>query len=268
MRYGRLNSIRINSAVTKTCIVYEKIRPEKLRVEKWAIEEAASQGVRVPEIESYHRDHRNREVLVMERIMGATLTSRVSTMSCQAFHDIGRQLGNLPRKYPRFGWIDSQTMMGTYSSWAGFLTDYTTYYGRQLETKGLLDDDRLAVILRSIENESSLDQPKSALVHRDLKPGNIIVNESGPYLIDWENVVLGDPEFDLAIYVARFGQGSHWNNLLAGFGEINKQLNPLYQIIALIGLIDFCVTYKYGVTQKTLKLSGLITRLEDRTLCD
>ncbi len=42
------------------------------------------------------------------------------------------------------------------------------------------------------------EPPADGIVHLDLHPGNIILAESGPVVIDWSNALVGDRAFDLA----------------------------------------------------------------------
>ncbi len=41
-------------------------------------------------------------------------------------------------------------------------------------------------------------RPPEGVIHLDLHPGNVILAESGPVVIDWSNALVGDRTFDLA----------------------------------------------------------------------
>ena len=258
--YRRLNTLDIGEKVTKVCTKSDS-RYEKLKVEKWAMEQAYLQGIRVPKSFQYTRDSAGREVLVMEFINGKTLTPKITDESCEAFFDIGRQLGGLRRIYRRFGWIDSVSMEGVYESWRDFLMDYTKRYGGQILNQGCVTRVELALVVEAIENEPLLVQARSALIHRDLNPKNVIATSWGAYLIDWECVILGDPEYDLAVYLAQFGKGLHWDNLVKGFGEIHQRLIHIYQVLSLIGQIDYSLTFNYGIKTKLSLLRKLVATL-------
>jgi len=255
-----LNEITIDRGVTKICVRKDS-RSNKLRVEMWVMEQALIQGLKVPRPISYSVNAHNQEILVMERIIGTALTSQISSESCASFHDIGRQLGQAIRKYRGFGWINPETMTGVYATWLDFLTDYICRYSSQVIKAGYLKQTELEITLEALEKEPLLNLPKSGLVHRDLKPSNIINTTQGAFLIDWECAMLGDPEYDLAVYLINYGHGLHWSNLLSGFGQFHPRLIHLYQISALIGAIDFRLTFHQPVKKKSLYLSRLIKGL-------
>jgi len=56
--------------------------------------------------------------------------------------------------------------------------------------------------LHSIEVPSWLPAggyPATALLHLDLQPGNVLLGERGPVLIDWSNASVGPPSLDVAV---------------------------------------------------------------------
>lgn len=258
--YRRLNTLVIGEKVIKICTKPDS-RREKLKVEMWAMEQARLQGMRVPKSFQYTRNSLGQEVLVMEYIDGKMLTTKITDESCMTFFDIGKQLGSLQRIYQSFGWIDPVSLDGVYQTWRDFLLDYTNRYGGQILHHGCLTQAELDRVIEVIEDEPLLVQKQSALVYRDLKPTNIISTSQGAYLIDWECAILGDPEYDLALYLSKFGKGSHWDNLVKGFGEIHQRLTHIYLILALIGQIDFCLTFKYGIKTKLTFLKELVATL-------
>ena len=52
----------------------------------------------------------------------------------------------------------------------------------------------------SSEDASSADTGRYALVHGDVQPGNILIAQAGPKLLDAEIAHLGDPAFDLGTF--------------------------------------------------------------------
>lgn len=263
MRHGRLNTVESAlSTITKTCVVSETSRPHKLLVEKWALEEAYRQGINVPKVINYARDYEGKEVLVLERIPGRPLGFKPSRENVEAFKQIGHMLSRRTCRFKSFGWINPKTMRGVYPSWKDFLCSFSERYGKQLLECCVLDSQGLDLFIRQLENNTSLDLERSAIVHRDIKPQNIVWGERGAYLIDWENVILGDPNYDLAIYLVRFGNNEGGQVLISSVQDMNEELMSLYQISALIGLIDFCLTYAYGVKGKIQRLKALLRRLK------
>jgi len=261
MRIGRLNVVFKSDIVTKICVVQEITRPQKLAIEKWALDEALTQGLHVPRVLSYYRNSASQEILELERLPGKSLTYKQSDLSGQAFADIGSQLVSRKSKYTGFGWIDPANSRGVFEGWPQFLEDFTGKYGRQICDKGVISQMELNAILKCLQSSSCLNLAGSSLVHRDIKPGNVIWDGQRAYLIDWENVILGDPMFDLALYLARFGTDHHWQAMSAAFKELDSWRLLVYQVVALIGLTDFCLTHGFGIKQKTRKLKALLRKL-------
>lgn len=260
MRYGRLNKIEIQVAhVVKTCVVKETSRPQKLYVEKWALEQSRREGIQTPRVISYSFDEN--EILEMERVPGCSLGYRITDKSIDAFSAIGEQLARRRTDHIGYGWINPATMQGIYLSWLHFLYEYAETYTAPLVKSKVIDSTIRSRLLDALIVCDELGDAPSALVHRDIKPGNIIWGEQGAYLIDWENVILGDPFYDLCVYRCRFGTGRRWDALLEPAKPVSKHVETLYLAVALVGLIDFCITYKYGIRQKSQQLRTIIERL-------
>lgn len=259
-RYGRLNRVEMQpDRVTKTCVVKESLRPRKLLIEGWAMNQARLEGIKTPKVISYRRT--DNEVLVMERVPGNSLGREVTSNSIRAFSEIGKQLACRRGDHIGYGWIDPVSMNGVYSTWAGFLRDYVTSYCTPLVRYSVITTSMQDRLLDSLAQCKELTDAPSALVHRDIKPGNIVWGENGAYLIDWENVMLGDPFFDLCVYRCRYGSGRRWDALSGPAGIVSEQMQALYLAVALVGIIDFCITYKYGIRQKSRQLCSIIERL-------
>jgi len=91
-----------------------------------------------------------------------------------------------------------------------------------------------------------LEIPEPYLLNRDIKPSNIIKGEDeSVWILDWENAILGDPLYDLALFGARYGHGTLWKRLKEGYGlNSSSPKYALYEIIGLIGIIDFYQKYQ------------------------
>lgn len=59
----------------------------------------------------------------------------------------------------------------------------------------------LHLLLRRVPPPDDLpgDEPREALVHNDLHPGNVIVSPNGPVVIDWEGASTGPADRDVAV---------------------------------------------------------------------
>ena len=259
MRVGRLNMIEIKDIIVKTCIVREKTRPYKLQIEAWALDHASRMGINSPKVLNYYRNGSGQEVLVLEKIPGNHLDSSIQP-NLMMYRKLGEQLSRRFNLNCGFGWIDPETKHGLYNTWISFLLDFVQQYGGQLCKHGIISNQNLEYIKLIISDVIPSAIYFSTIVHRDLKPQNIIYSRSRVFLIDWENVILGDPAFDFALFKARFGGGLR-HKYLSKYSEINQITELIYEIVALIGWIDFCITYRYGINGKTKKLQKLLSNL-------
>ena len=80
----------------------------------------------------------------------------------------------------------------------------------------LLSKKGLEIVVNKINSlDSNLIYPY--LIHRDIKFRNIIYSNNGKiWIIDWENAILGDPLFELAVFSARNGRNNFWRKLSEG----------------------------------------------------
>ena len=79
---------------------------------------------------------------------------------------------------------------------------------------------------------------------------------------DWENVVLGDPLYDLALFGVREGHRIFWEELVRGYRlDITSRRYLIYEAIALIGIVNFHHKYGYGMENKLRDIQMLIEQL-------
>lgn len=264
-RKGRLNTMEFvnEEIVRKIGVVQEEVRPYRLKVEAWALSQARSRGVNVPCVLDYYRDSNRREVLVLKRIHGKHLSRCISQENTECMFKVGAQmvlLSNAPLDCG-WGWINPSTMTGVSESWQSFLLLYVQTYYKLFIEKNILEESHFQTVYRAIDS-IDLNGLKSCLVHRDIKPSNLIKGNNGTvWIIDWENTILGDSLYDLAIFGARYGHGVLWENLVLGYGfDVSSLKYTLYEIIGLIGLIDFYREYKINYSGRQKQLCRLIQR--------
>jgi hypothetical protein len=101
------------------------------------------------------------------------------------------------------------------------------------------------------------------LVNGDIRLPHLLRDSNGKvWIVDWENVILGDPLWDLAFFGIRYGHGVLWQSFKSGYGFSSlPQRYILYEIVALIGMIDFFRKNKinyYGKLRKFIQLTSSI----------
>lgn len=236
----QLNDVDVGrDEVVKTARIQEVTRPHKLLVEAWAMREALLQGMRVPKVLDYYRNNLGKEVLVQERISGRSLENLRTEAATRAYREIGQQLAGRKCVYEKFGWIEPSSMTGVFSSWPEFLVAFASSYGEKLIRRKVVKHEDLGCIVSWLKSEGSIRLARSAIVHRDLTAGNIILSPNGAYLIDWENAILGDPVFDLAVFRANYGADDRWQALVAPCLPLEARTLHFYTAIALLGVIEF-----------------------------
>lgn len=240
VRQGRRNETKIcnNGTVVKRSLVKEKHRQLRLGREAWALRIAKDRGVYVPEVIDYYMGN-GVEVLITSFINGTDLTFVSEQEKVIAMQNVGQQMLKLSSVASGFGWPHPDTHIGEFDNWYDFLLHFVNMYGVSICQDGIISTEKIEKtkeLLRKINPQ--LKTP--SLVHRDIKPGNVIKGDYYYWIIDWENALLGDPLFDPASYAANFGRDHLWKSLALGFGvNISSELYMLYETIILIGTIDF-----------------------------
>lgn len=264
LRMERKNVIEFvdEKIVRKIGKVQEKTRPYRLKVEAWALSQARSQGVNVPKVIDYFQDSEGKEILVLERIHGRSLSLKISQENLKCVFDVGRQMTLLCNTSVNYGWIDPVHMNGSSKSWQTFLLTFTQTYGERLVKERIIEESYLQKIYWTIQF-TKLNIPVPFLVNGDIRPSHLIKDDAGKvWIIDWENVRLGDPLYDLALFGVRYGHGMLWQNLRLGC-EFNflPQKYVLYEILALVGIVDFYRKNRISYDGKLKKLIQLINSI-------
>lgn len=265
-RKGRLNDVKLlsKSVVQKTAVVQESARTSRLAIEAWALYVAGQRGVNVPRILNYYRNSVGQEVLVAQKIEGGKhLTRKHSQENMRCLTSVGRQMKLLSGVSKRYGWIDPTSFVGSSANWRKFLRCYTLQYGTRLVRDGILESGSLEKTIRFLDEvDLALSQP--SLVHRDLKFTNLLRDKNGKvWIVDWENAILGDPLYDLAIFGVRYGHTLPWQNLVKGYTlATNLPRYTLYEMVGLLGIIDFCRRYSLGYVAKLRRFLSLIQYLK------
>lgn len=252
-----------NQVIRKISMVRETVRLQRLEVEAWALTQVKARGINVPRVVDYYRNARNQEVLVLERIYGRPLSLCNPKEKTEALVRVGPQMVTLNNIAPNFGWINPITMQGDSVSWRLFISTYTQTYCERLVNNGILNREDASVIYRLIQ-DIDIDLSDSFLLNRDFRLSHFFLDNSDKvWILDWENVILGDPLYDLAIFAVRYGEGILCQNLQSGYNfEYLLLKYSLYKIIALIGIIDYCRKSGIDYSGKIKKLIKLISSLQ------
>ena len=162
-----------------------------------------------------------------------------------------------------WGWINPFSMTGISEDWKSFLLLYVQTYHELFIKKNILEETHLQKVYVAIDN-INLNLPSSCLINRDIKPSNVIKDNNGKvWIIDWENAILGDPLYDLAVFGVKYGHGILWENLVLGYGsDVSSLKYALYEIIALIGMINFYRKYQINYDGRQKQLHELIQQLD------
>lgn len=266
IRRGRLNETRFlnTDTILKAGIVKETSRPSRLKTEAWALSLAKNKGLNVPQVLSHYRNQNGEEVLQLTRISGSPLTIEECIENSGYLYQVGSQMNSLNTELTSYGWIDITFSRGRYDSWKSFLSDYLNLYGNRLLEEGIIKEEHLQTVQKGMVM-ADLSLPTAFLVHRDLKLENLLKDEKDSiWIIDWENAILGDPLYDLALFEIRYGKDILWESLANGYKtEPDKQAQKylIYKINALIGLIDFYRKYKIPYETEKKQLVRLISNL-------
>ena len=265
-RQGRLNLTQFleNGTVKKTAVIKEESRPYRLRREAWALRLAKSHGLNVPKVLDYFLDSNSNEVLILEKIDGTTLDKKNVKIRGKALGLIGQQMMRLSNVCKKYGWIDPDKLTGTHETWKSFLLSFAQTYGKRLAENNLLSKKRLEIVVNKTNN-LNLNLTSPYLIHRDIKFRNIIRSSSGNiWIIDWENAILGDPLFELAVFSARNGRNNFWRKLSEGYNLKTQLLKyssyDLYESLALIGLVSFLNKHSLCFKDKLENLNKLIDK--------
>lgn len=264
IRRERKNIIEFGdeNVVRKIGIIQEKSRPHRLKIEAWALSQAKTKGINVPRVIDYYRNENGQEVLVLERIHGKSLSIIPLKEKINSLIEVGRQLALLRNISSNFGWVNPFSMIGSSESWRSLLLLYAQTYGERLLKEKIIEKHHLQKVYESIQ-KSELDISVSFLVNRDFRMPHFIRDDTGQvWILDWENVILGDPLYDLAIFGVRYGHGKLWESLKLGYGVVGlPEKYTLYETIALIGIIDFCRKNKINYHKELKKLVQLLKEL-------
>lgn len=169
-------------------------------LQQWANMEAILEGVLTPKIliVDTSRQYCSFDFQIIEYMEGQTLfdVKDNEKIVCNVLTQLSKELTKLHKIHTKnFGLMgfDLQPM------WELFLDQNIDNHITYLEKNGLVDDLLSLVIACNTGMDKLPLEMESRLLHGDLSYHNILVKDGNlAGIIDWEDVVFGDPIFDLA----------------------------------------------------------------------
>lgn len=143
-----------------------------------------------------------------------------------------------------------------------------------LESGGVTLPPLLVTFLTRLEGVRAVLSPhlRSVPSHNDLNPGNVLIEGSRLWIIDWEAASQNDPMFDLATMIHWFGfEGDERAALLAGYfgGDATSEQVAKLELMAQVtscyyGIVFLLLTLQAGQTLPVLDPETLPTFPEAR----
>lgn len=237
----------------------------RLKREAIILEALKEKQINTPIVLDYAVTKEGMETIIFERIRGINLCHVGLAAKQIALYSVGQQLHFLEDIFSGFGWLDTTTRQGRFSTWKSFIEYFFQRYGENLVRLNILPEKDFLFLQREISG-CFFWCPVPYIVHRDLKVGNILYGQDEKiWILDWENALLGDPRLDIAQFGANYGHGKLWKALADGSGfDFTTKEYALYEIIILISAIDFCVKYHVPLQKRIDRLNGKMAALKTR----
>ena len=160
-------------------------------------------------------DTYNDEIIIMEKIKGIAIKDEKSN---QHLYNIGKlmaDLHNISIKQSNIDW--KEIMISEYRELRNIAKDIMDNKLFEITTKFL--EDRL----------EKLNVTKLSIIHRDLRPENVIFSNGEYYLVDLESMCIGDRDYDFTrmwnlLNEKEIYQYNDFKNLMDGYKSINNSL--------------------------------------------
>lgn len=168
-------------------------------------------------------------------------------------------------KLDGFGRIYSENpLMGSDFTWQSYINlnfEAHIYLAKEI---GFINNKQTKFCLK-LKNKSVDFKDKGSILHGDLNNKNIISNGNELYLIDWEDVIIGDPIYDLAFW-ATFNEEKYWPLLLENYyNEGNKPHDYEYRFwfyYLRISIFKILLLHKYGYKDLTRARQRILLALD------
>lgn len=173
-----------------------------------------------------------------------------------------------------FGFLDIRAegemkLRGIHTSWAHHVLNRVDEHVEACHAAGLINAGEVAMIRGTFAgSRDSLDASAAQLLHGDCGNHNVFTGDGhGPVLIDWEDALLGDPFYDLAMW-ATFHPERRWPAFFEAYGQ--DWNTPRFWLLFLrIALAKTVHRLRFGYTDApgrppaSLRIQRALTALAD-----
>ncbi|MCL4335000.1 MAG: aminoglycoside phosphotransferase family protein [Candidatus Thermoplasmatota archaeon] len=138
--------------------------------------------------------------------------------------NLGKSLAYLHKnKGKKFGYLDAQILIdtgqfiGSCNSWWNFISSNYQNDLVALTTNSLLSQSNLEFMNAAFLKFKELKIEENTLLHGDLFYKNIIASQYKIYFVDFEDALIGDPIFDIALFFSFFEEYGYLPNFFEGY---------------------------------------------------
>ena len=156
----------------------------------------------------------NQKIIVMEKIKGNSIGDEQAKEHLYNIGKLMADLHNIPIKHN----VNWKKMMAS------------EYLDLKESAKGIMENDVFEMSTRFIEQElEKINSSKLSIIHRDIRPENVIYSDGKYYLLDLESMCIGDRDYDFTRMLNLLNQKEiyqyeDFRNLIDGYRSINNNL--------------------------------------------
>lgn len=185
----------------------DRSHPGAAQTSVFMTELAREHQIAVPEIEATGiSEQTGNRYIVMEKLTGHNI--ELADMNQNETVEIIRKLHNIPVAGEQWGWIDTQTGIGKFNSWADFIVEKRSKSAlRGVLSTGIIPQPIMDHIIKIWPAFLRLAQSPTQMsyLHGDFSPANLMRTGKGIELLDMEQGLIGDPLYDLSVPVRIYG---------------------------------------------------------------
>ena len=199
----------INEVKEYNGYIFKKIRNlKKIKNEEKWLEKLKNLNYNVPQIVGTY----NNQILVTKKIEGNVISDDNAK---EHLYNIGKLLGEL-----------HSLKVDEINEWKEFI--WSEYTNLRDAVKDVMEKDVFDEGTKFIENGlEKISKSKLAIIHRDLRPENVILSDGKYYLLDLESMCVGDVDYDFTrmfnlLNEKNIYQYEDFKNLIDGYRQISN----------------------------------------------